>query len=198
MGMNPNWTLARTSSQNGQAVTLDEAKSHLRVSGNDQDEYIELLIDASTEKFERDINRGVLAATWLQSMYAFPEKGEPIELMMGMNTGVSSIEYIDTDGNLQDLPNNLWSYSQGRGVVFNANPDHLWPITDAQTISDKVFVAFSCGVSSADCVPRLFKKAILLEVARAYFDPAQDNPSNTDNGRSYEMLVRKLIRSSYP
>ena len=120
--MNPNWTLARTSSQNGQAVTLDEAKSHLRVSGNDQDEYIELLIDASTEKFERDINRGVLAATWLQSMYAFPEKGEPIELMMGMNTGVSSVQYIDTDGNLQDLSSSLWSYSQGRGVVFNAKP----------------------------------------------------------------------------
>ena len=196
--MNPNWTLTRTSSQNGQAVSLDEAKSHLRVSGNDQDEYIELLVEASTEKFERDINRGVVAATWLQSMYAFPAKGEPIQLMMGMANGVSSVVYIDTDGNEQTLDPSLWTYSQGRGVVFNSNPDHLWPFTDIQTISDKVFISFSCGVSSSDCVPRMFKKAILLETARAYFDPAQDNPSNTDNGRSYEMLVRKLIRSSYP
>jgi uncharacterized phiE125 gp8 family phage protein len=198
MGMNPNWTLARTSSPNGQAVTLDEAKSHLRVSGNDQDSYLELLIEASTEKLERDINRGIIATTWRQSMYAFPAKGEPIELMMGMNTGVSSIQYIDTDGNLQELSSSLWAYSQGRGVVFNANPDHLWPLTDIKTIGDKVFISFSCGVSEENCVPRLMKKAILLEVARAYFDPAQDNPSNTDNGRSYEMLVRKLIRSSYP
>ena len=48
-------------------VSLQEAKDHLRVSGNALDDEITLLIEASTEKFERDINRGLLSATWLGS-----------------------------------------------------------------------------------------------------------------------------------
>ncbi len=196
--MNPNWTLTRTSNPNGLAVSLDEAKNHLRVSGSDQDDHITLLIEASTEKLERDINRGIISATWRQAMFAFPAGGEKIDLMMGMNTGVSSITYVDEDGVTQTLDPSLYSYSQGRGCVFSTNANDGWPYVDTDNISDKVFINFSCGVADKDCVPRLFKQAILLETARAYFDPAQDNPSNTDNGRSYEMLVRKLIRSSYP
>jgi len=168
------------------------------VSGNDQDDHITLLIEASTEKLERDISRGIISATWQQAMFAFPADGDKIDLMMGMNTSVSSITYVDTDGVTQTLDSSLYSYSQGRGCVFSTNAGEGWPEVSADDVSDKVFINFSCGVADEDCVPRLFKQAILLETARAYFDPAQDNPSNTDNGRSYEMLVRKLIRSSYP
>lgn len=196
--MNPNWTLARTSSPSGLAVSLVEAKNHLRVSGSDQDDYITLLIEASTEKLERDINRGILTATWQQAMYAFPAEGKPLDIMMGMNTSVSSITYVDSDGVTQTLDQSLWTYSQARGCIFNANPDNVWPDTDMDTIGDKVFVNFTCGVSDAGCVPRMMKQAILLEVGRAYYDPAQEAGMNTDRGRSYEMLVRKLIRSSYP
>ena len=196
--MNPNWTLARTSSPSGLAVSLAEAKNHLRVSGTDQDDHITLLIEATTEKLERDINRGIISATWQQAMYAFPAEGQPIDIMMGMNTNVSSITYVDTDGVTQTLDPTLWTYSQARGCVFNANAGECWPEVSADTVGDKVFVSFSCGVSDEGCVPRMFKQAILLEVGRAYFDPAQEAGMNTDNGKSYEMLVRKLIRSSYP
>ena len=196
--MNPNWTLTRTSSPSGLAVSLDEAKNHLRVSGSDQDGHIQLLIEASTEKLERDINRGVLAANWQQAMYSFPAEGQPIKIMMGMNTSVSSITYKDSDGATQTLASSEWSYSQARGVVFNTSDSNEWPEVYAGNIGDKVFVNFTCGVQDSDCVPRLMKQAILLETGRAYFDPAQEMGMNTDNGRSYEMIVRKLIRSSYP
>jgi uncharacterized phiE125 gp8 family phage protein len=196
--MNPNWTLTRTSSPSGLAVSLDEAKNHLRVSGTDQDDHITLLIEASTEKLERDINRGIISATWQQAMFSFPADGGQIDLMMGMNTNVSSITYVDTDGVTQTLDAALWSYSQARGCVFNGNAGGCWPDVDNETVSDKVFIEFSCGVSDEGCVPRMMKQAILLETGRAYFDPAQEAGMNTDNGKSYEMLVRKLIRSSYP
>jgi uncharacterized phiE125 gp8 family phage protein len=196
--MNPNWTLTRTSSPSGLAVSLDEAKNHLRVSGGDQDDPITLLIEASTEKLERDINRGILSATWQQAMYCFPANGQAIDLMMGMNTNVSSITYVDTDGVTQTLDPSMYSYSAGRGCVFNADASGDWPEVSTDVVSDKVFVNFSCGVTDEGCVPRMMKQAILLEVGRGYFDPAQENGANTDNGKSYEKLVIKLIRSSYP
>jgi len=196
--MNPNWTLTRTSSPSGLAVSLDEAKNHLRVSGGDQDGHIQLLIEASTEKLERDINRGVLSASWQQAMYAFPADGQPIDIMMGMSTNVSSITYKDSDGSEQTLDPSDWSYSQARGCVFSTGDSGEWPEVSAGNVGDKVFINFTCGVQDSDCVPRLMKQAILLETGRAYFDPAQEMGMNTDNGRSYEMIVRKLIRSSYP
>ena len=195
--MNPNWTLARTSSPSGLAVSLQEAKNYLRVSGNGQDDDITLLIEASTEKLERDINRGIISATWQQAMSSFPSDAEMIHLMMGMDTAVSSITYVDTDGVTQTLDSSLWSYSNARSGVFSESGDG-WPEVSRETKSDKVFVNFTCGVADSDCVPRLMKQAILLEVGRAYFDPAQENQSNTDNGKTYENLVLKLIRSSYP
>jgi len=196
--MNPNWTLTRTSSQSGLAVSLAEAKNHLRVSGGDQDEPITLLIEAATEQLERDINRGILTATWQQAMYCFPASGTKIDLMMGMNTNVSSITYVDTDNVTQTLDSSLYSYSAGRGCVFNANTNDEWPAVSTDNESDKVFINFSCGVTDEGCVPRMMKQAILLEVGRGYFDPAQENGLNTDNGKSYEKLVIKLLRSSYP
>ena len=195
--MKNDWTLTRTSSQNELAVSLDEAKKHLRVSGTSQDSEIELLIEASTEKLERDINRGIMSTTWQQAMPSFPSDGGMISLMMGMDTAVSSITYVDSDGVTQTLDASRWSYSNARGGVFSEDSEG-WPEVSQETKSDKVFVNFVCGVPDATCVPRIMKQAILLETGRAYFDPAQENTLNTDNGKSYEMLVRKLIRSSYP
>ena len=195
--MNPSWTLTRTSSPSGLAVSLQEAKNHLRVSGNSQDDEITLLIEASTEKLERDINRGIISATWQQAMSCFPSEAGMINLMMGMDTAVSSITYVDSDGVTQTLDSSLWSYSNARSGIFSEDSDG-WPEVSLETKSDKVFINFTCGVADSDCVPRLMKQAILLETGRAYFDPAQENTLNTDNGKSYEMLVRKLIRSSYP
>ena len=195
--MNPSWTLTRTSSPSGLAVSLQEAKNHLRVSGTSQDDEITLLIEASTEKLERDINRGIISATWQQAMSSFPSDAGMINLMMGMDTSVSSITYVDSDGVTQTLDSSQWSYSNARSGIFSENSDG-WPEVSLETKSDKVFINFTCGVADSDCVPRLMKQAILLETGRAYFDPAQENTLNTDNGKSYEMLVRKLIRSSYP
>jgi len=131
-------------------------------------------------------------------MYSFPASGSKIDLMMGMNTNVSSITYVDTDNVTQTLDSSLYTYSSARGCVFNANTEDIWPEVSTDNESDKVFINFSCGVTDEGCVPRMMKQAILLEVGRGYFDPAQENGVNTDNGKSYEKLVIKLLRSSYP
>lgn len=195
--MNPSWTLTRTSSPlSGLAVSLQEAKNHLRISGPSQDDELSLLIEASTERLERDINRGIMQATWQQAMYCFPTSGDKLLLQMGGATNVSSITYVDPDGVTQTLDPSEYEFSAARGCVFVLSGS--WPDVQSEGTRDKVEINFTCGVAGEGCVPRLFKQAVLLETGRAYFDPAQENGVNTNDGKSYEMIVRKLLRSSYP
>lgn len=118
---------------------------------------------------------------------------------MSKATAVISITYIDGDGATQTLATDKYELDLGRNTVTCLDDDNLWPETlVTQSERDTVFVNFTCGVTSASQLPRIFKQAILLEVGRYYFDPAQENLVNTNDGRSYENLVKKLIRSSYP
>jgi uncharacterized phiE125 gp8 family phage protein len=194
---NLSWTLTRLLSPlSGLAVSLQEAKKHLRISGPSMDSELELLIEAGTERLERDINRGIMQATWRQSQYRFPVSGEKLALQMGAATNVSSITYVDSDDVTQTLDPNLYEFSVSRGCVFILSG--TWPEVEGTSSRDKVFINFTCGVADEECVPRLYKQAILLEVGRAYFDPAQENGVNTNDGKSYEAIVQKLLRSSYP
>jgi uncharacterized phiE125 gp8 family phage protein len=193
------WTLKRTSSPQFLAVTLEEAKAHLRVSGTAQNDLITRLIESATEQLERDIERCLVQATWQQSQYGFAEDGKSILLNMSSTTAISSITYIDGDGVEQTLPTDKYSLDAGRNAVTCLDDDEGWPETlVTPSERDTVFINFTCGVTNADCLPRLYKQAILLEVGRYYYDPAQEAGVNTNDGRSYENLVKKLIRSSYP
>lgn len=194
--MKTDWTLSRLTSPSELAVSLTEAKNHLRVSGGGQDQQIALLVQASTEKLERDINRCIIQCNWQQAMPSFPANGEPIELMVKPATVVSSITYVDVDGVTQTLPTSDYSFSAARQVIFYEGDDQ-WAEVKGNTKSDKVFVNFTCGVADSTCVNPLIKQAILLETGRAYFDPAQENQANSDNGKTYEMLVRKLLSEKY-
>lgn len=193
------WTLRRTSSPQAMAVSLEEAKDHLRVAGSEQDALISLLIESATEQAERDTERCFVQATWEQTQDCFPADGGPILLNMSKAASIQSITYLDADGVTQTLPASDYSLDLGRNMVTCLNDDDGWAETlQTQSGRDTVTIAFTCGTSDPNCLPSLFKHMILLEVGRAYFDPAQENGVNTNDGRSYENLVRKLIRSSYP
>lgn len=180
-------------------VTLAEAKAHLRVAGGSQDDLLMRLIEGATEQLERDIERCIVHASWQQSQYGFPENGKSILLNMGTATAITSITYVDDDGETQTLAADQYQLDSGRNAVVCLNDEDGWPETLlTKSERDTVFIDFTCGVTEADCLPRLFKQAVLLEVGRYYFDPAQENLVNTNDGRSYENIVKKLIRSSYP
>lgn len=118
---------------------------------------------------------------------------------MGLCTSISSITYLDENGATQTLAANKYQLDSGRNAVTCLNDDEGWPETLlTPSERDTVFINFTCGVTDEGCLPRLFKQAILLEVGRYYFDPAQENLVNSNDGRSYENIVKKLIRSSYP
>lgn len=193
------WTLKRTTNPQKLAVSLDEAKSHLRVAGSDQDDLITQLIESSIEKVERDIERSLISCTWQQSQCGFPDSAGAILLNMAPASSITSIGYVDADGASQTLSTDDYELDLGRNSVTCLNDDDGWADTlSTASNRDTVTVTFVCGSSDPASVPRLFKQAVLMDVGVRYYDPAMENGVNTDNGRSYEAIIRRLIRSSYP
>lgn len=193
------WTLRRTTSPQSQVVSLDEAKAHLRVGGTGQDELIALLVEAATEQFERDINRALIQTTWVQTQDCFPSSGKALQLHIGAAQSITSIAYLDEDGASQTYSAANYTLDQGRNAITCTDDDNGWPDTlSVASKRDTVTVTFVCGTTDTNTIPRIYKQAILLMVGKMYFDPAMENGVNTDNGRTYELLVNKLMRSSYP
>lgn len=56
-------------------VSLDEAKAHLRVDGNDEDDLIDILIRAATSHAERLMGRAIVEQTWDFYLDEFPSDG---------------------------------------------------------------------------------------------------------------------------
>ena len=190
-------TITRLTSPLGLPVSLAEAKAHLRVAGSEQDDLIRLLIESATEQLERDIDQCVIVSSWKQSQESFPRCGEPLELIKGPIGSVTSVEYYDEDNVLQTWDSANYELNPETRTVFCLNDDG-WPDTQYAIQKYNVFVTFSCGVSDATNVSRYIKQAILLNAGRTFYDPAQENQVNSNDGKAYEFLVQKLMRTSYP
>ena len=190
-------TIQRLTSPLGLPVSLAEAKAHLRLSGSEQDDLVRLLIESAAEQLERDIDQAVIASSWKQSQSEFPCGGEPLELIKGPIGSITSIEYYDEDNALQTWDAANYELNAETRTVFCLNADG-WPTTQTDIDKYNVFVTFLCGVSDASEVSRYIKQAILLNVGRTFYDPAQENQVNSNDGKAYELLVTKLMRTSYP
>lgn len=79
-------------------VTLDEAKAHLRVDGDAEDNFISSLIVAARKHFEEFTYRALITQTWRLSLAGWPGQTF-IELPKPPLQSVTSIVYRDQDGN---------------------------------------------------------------------------------------------------
>lgn len=111
-----------TDTASGLPISLAEAKEHLRVDIDTDDDYIESLIRAAWGYAERFTGRPMRPITVKQYFDDFP--GRSIVLYWGDVTSVTHIKYYDTDGNLQTI--NSANYhtdlimDRGR-IVFHRN-----------------------------------------------------------------------------
>lgn len=78
-------------------ITLEEAKSHLRVDIEDDDNLILNLITAARQKAESILKRALITQTWIYYPDDFPDK-DYIELPMPPLQSVSSVTYTDYNG----------------------------------------------------------------------------------------------------
>jgi uncharacterized phiE125 gp8 family phage protein len=79
----------------GEPVTLDVAKAHIRVDHDDDDLLIGTLISAARAQFERETNRRLLTQQWRLSLDRYPLG--PIRTDFGPVQTIDALKFTDTD-----------------------------------------------------------------------------------------------------
>lgn len=160
-------------------VSLDEAKLHCRVDGNDEDTLIAGLIVQAREWAERFTRRALITQTWRGWLCEFPylpvRLGEsgwwyPIKIPKGPVTSIESIAYTDRDGNDQVLDASaykLHAKSVNRFPLVSTAYGTTWPTARAE--ANSVRIQFTAGHGSTDInVPQSIREAIKFHIAWHY------------------------------
>ncbi len=145
--------LIQTTPPAKEPLTLDQAKTHLRVEldETDEDDLIDADIAAVRASAETFMRRQLITATWELYLDVFPRE---IQIPRPPLQGVNSIKYIDTDGNLQTLDTAVYTVDMksmvGRVVLAY---DQSWPETRAQIQAVTVNYDAGYGDDEADVSP---------------------------------------------
>lgn len=128
-------------------ICLATAKTHLRVTHDDDDSYIaEVLIPAARAKAELETHRQLVPAVFQLALSRFPCRGEPLLLPVPPLGSVDeiTISYLDTEGESQDWDSDEYVV---RNTVEPAEIwpayNHVWPTTYSQ--KNAVTVQFPAG-----------------------------------------------------
>lgn len=157
-------------------VTLAEAKAHLRVDEDDEDDLIEALTAAAVARLDGAdgmLGRCLAPQTWQLALPAFPAGG--IRLPLPPTIAVTSLAYLDTTGTLVTLDPAAYR------VVDGGRDGHLvlpplstsWDYATAAETPDAVRVTFRAGYQTDDsppalAVPKPIRQAVLLTLADWY------------------------------
>lgn len=142
-------------------VTLEEAKSFLRVDVSDDDTQIGSLITAARGYAEHYAQCSFAAQTWELGLNTFPFLA--IELQNPPVTDVVSIKYTDAAGVEQTLSESAYTLDD-YGLTARIWPiDDVWPVTSIADIPNAVRVRYTAGAC-----PAMAKTAILEMLAHLY------------------------------
>ena len=162
-----NWALTLVTAPAVEPITLNEAKSHLRVDFADDDSYITALIVAARMIAEERTGRALITQTWDYVLDDFPIK-DFISLRKPKLQSVTSVKYIDSDSAEQTVLTSEYlvdaDSSPGRIVLKFAK---IWPVATLQPAS-AVRIRMVVGYGLAIDVPQPLKQAILFLVAHWY------------------------------
>ena len=146
-------------------VSLDEAKSHLRVEDAAEDGLINTIIAAARSQAESYTGRALVTQVWEMALDGFRWW---IDVPRSPLQAVESVSYIDGDGVLQILDASAYRVDNRRepGRITPAFGTR-WP--RARDVTDAVTVRFRAGYGDLGTdVPADIRQAILLIVGRLY------------------------------
>lgn len=148
-----------------QVVTLDEAKTHLRITGTDEDTLLNSLIDAATEYAQEYQRRKYLTTSCVDYLDAWLRVIRPAWSPL---VAVTSITYVDANGTTQTLAADQYR------VDTDTQPARIteawsctWPAI--RNITNAIAVTYTAGYGTAAAdVPQRIRSAILLLVGHLY------------------------------
>lgn len=164
--MDLRWSIVTSETPETEPVSLDEAKSHVREVGSDQDSLIESLITAVRMTQESTLGRCFVTQTQVLRLSAFPVGA--IEIPRAPVQTIESIEYVDADGVTQTMDEDEYMTSL-TSLPPRISPAYAtsWPSTRCQ--DDAVVVTFVGGYGDdASDVPAALKAALLLRLGDLY------------------------------
>jgi uncharacterized phiE125 gp8 family phage protein len=170
------------------AVTLAEAKAHLRVDHELEDETIQLYLDAAIDDIGRETSRALAQTTYrlvTPTWYNCRPPGVPrsdyhypaIVLPIAPVRSVETVKYIDEDGAEQTLAEADWygNHNNTQGVILFADGVTLPTLygRNADVIVDFTAGhdparADATGIDPAYMLPSPLRAAILLQTGHLY------------------------------
>lgn len=149
------------------AISLEDAKAHLRVTSTTEDSVIQELLAVAASEVEARTCRVLLESTFALYLDRFPDSA-PIVLPRAPLIAVDSIKYLDGDGVEQTLAAEDYMVELRR-EPGRVHPWLSWPATQASR-PDAVTITFRAGYANPDAIPAALKHAIRLYVADVYLN----------------------------
>lgn len=150
-----------------EAISLATARLHLRLDTEADDALVSAMIVAARENAEQYTGLAIVEQTYTLQLDKFPE--EELSLDIWPVTGITSIVYVDKDGNNQTLSNSKYALNsyEAPSVV---QPLEDWPQT--KSIYNAVTVTFTAGFTTGSPntfpMPSSLTQAMLLMIGNMY------------------------------
>lgn len=179
-------------------ITLAEAKLHLRVDADDEDDLITSLVQASVGYAESFMGRALVARTLDFFLDAFPDNGDPIRPPLPPLIEVDGVFYTDADGDEVEFTSFEVDTASEPARIYLV-PTVSWPTT-VRDSANAVRVRYVAGhVQATGSPPALdgdipadIKAAILLTVGTLFeYRQTVTDVSSTMVPWSAEQLFRR-------
>lgn len=171
-------------------VTLEEAKKHLRVDSDDEDDDIAGWIKTARELLEKEAGVSLLTQTHELQIDAFP--ADEIWLYRPPLVSVGSIAYLDSNDDPQTLDPATYRVLPGFPGRVARKSGKCWPSVCPR--AGAVSIVFTAGYGDdAEAVPSRAKSAIKLLVG-SYFENREEGQAVKTNqlARGFAALGESL------
>lgn len=151
-----------------EAVTLEEAKLHLRVDQTAEDDLIQAMVEQARNWIEELYNLALVNQTWDLYLEEFPGTDELIvpKLPLSSVTGVFYTAYGSAEATYSSSNYVVDAYRQPGRIKLISGAS--WP-GDELIVANGVRVRVVCGFGAAgSSVPRMIRQALLLLVGHWY------------------------------
>jgi uncharacterized phiE125 gp8 family phage protein len=152
-------------------VTLDEAKAHLRVDHDDDDDLISGFVAAAVSYLDGHtgvLGRCMVTQTWRQGLSAWPPSGQILLPYPDVDPDTVEVTFRDSDDAEQTLPDGQFEVIEDiRGAVVSFRRSFTSPAVSDDRQAP-VSVTFAAGFGAAADVPVALKAAVLLLVGDLY------------------------------
>jgi uncharacterized phiE125 gp8 family phage protein len=161
------------------AVSLTDAKLHLRVDHSTEDALITRLIHAATDTAQSYTGRQIRNATITLKLPRLPSGRDLLYLPRPALIDLTAFDYYNASDSNVDLSGDCIQYT-GELSCLEPSVGDTWPSVTTQR-AFPVSISYQCGYSTTAAVPDLIKQAILLLVGHLYENRETVNVGNIVN-----------------